>query len=177
MPTSRALVELAGSALIDSSWADSAKSSPQKLQKAANGQLPNQPEEPVSPQTLQQPTKAPPKSPSKSPSKLASKSDQNKTNLWKIDKAAKIGQIDDNKLRRWFNEIDVDHSGLLDRKELSDAMRGLGKTDEEIDHAVSSLLSSASDAIHPSDQFSFEQFKSVMQGQKRRLLSTHCLVM
>ena len=74
-----------------------------------------------------------------------------------------IQKAEENQLRKWFDSIDSDGSGLLGRSELAEAMREMGKTEEEVQGTVSALLGPGNE--EDGAQFSFEQFKIAMRDK------------
>ena len=65
-----------------------------------------------------------------------------------------LGNATEAELRAAFDRMDLDHGGTLDRGEIAEAMRGMGKSEREIQKLVSAM---------PADALTFEQFKDMMQ--------------
>ena len=69
-----------------------------------------------------------------------------------------LGNATNSELRAAFIRMDTDGSGTLDGGEIAEALRGMGKSEREIQKVVSSM---------PQAELSFAEFKDLMQPKPR----------
>jgi Ca2+-binding EF-hand superfamily protein len=94
--------------------------------------------------------------PSPSPTQDAKRDKQS----WKFSSKEAVGTmaVSDAMLRRKFDLMDLDGNGTIDQYELESALRGLGKTDEQIREMEASVLK---DGVV---ELSFAEFKALWDG-------------
>jgi Ca2+-binding EF-hand superfamily protein len=74
-----------------------------------------------------------------------------------------LGNASDEELRAAFKRMDTDGSGTLDKGEIAEAMRGMGKSEREIQKLVSAM---------PSEEMTFVEFRDLLRPKKREMLTT-----
>ena len=71
-----------------------------------------------------------------------------------------LGNATDGELRDAFKRMDTDGSGTLDSGEIAEALRGMGKSEREIQKVVSAM---------PGAELSFAEFKDLVRPKKREM--------
>ena len=69
----------------------------------------------------------------------------------------------DRELKARFNEIDTNGNGVLDKAEVAELLRGMGKSEDEICEATAnSLYFGAQAAVNMINGMSFDQFRGIL---------------